>query len=100
MLLKLLTAPLTAPLAGFRFILDQVAEMADRELYDEDRIREELLELQLRLDEGEITEDEYAEQEADVMARLRVAREYRQAIGRQRPDADEPTITYTNQEPS
>ena len=94
MLLKLLTAPLTAPLAGFRFILNQIEEMAEHELYDEDRIREELLELQLRLDEGDITEAEYAEQEADVMARLRVAREYRQAIGRQQPEPEGPAITY------
>ena len=77
MLFKLLTAPLTAPLAGFKFVLNQVGEMADRELYDEDRLREELLELQLRLDEGELSEEEYAELEADVMARLRVAREHR-----------------------
>jgi hypothetical protein len=98
MLLKLLTAPLTAPLAGFRFILNQVGEMAERELYDEDRIREELLELQLRLDEGDITEEEYAEQEADVMARLRMAREYRQAIGRPLPESDAPSITYSGQE--
>jgi hypothetical protein len=81
MLLKRLTAPLTAPLAGFKFVLNQVGQMAERELYDEDRIREELLELQLRLDEGEMSEDEYAEREAEVMARLRVAREYRQGIG-------------------
>jgi hypothetical protein len=57
MLFKLLTAPLGAPLAGFRFILNQVGEMADRELYDEDRIRQELLELQLLLDEGDVTEE-------------------------------------------
>jgi hypothetical protein len=57
--------------------------MAERELYDEDRLREELLELQLLLDEGELTEDEYAAQEAEIMARLRVAREHRQGgIGR------------------
>src|SRR5690349_18704761 len=94
MLLKLLMAPLTAPLAGLRFILNQVGEMAEHELYDEDRIREELLELQLHLDEGEITEDEYAEQEADVMARLRVAREHRQVMGRQQPEPEGSAITY------
>jgi hypothetical protein len=83
MLLKILTAPLAAPMAGFRFILNQIGDMAENELYDEDRLREELLELQLRLDEGELSEEEYAELEADVMARLRVAREHRQGgIGR------------------
>ena len=59
MLLRLLAAPVTLPFSGFRFILTQVAEMAERELYDEDRIREDLLLLQVRLDEGEITEEEF-----------------------------------------
>ncbi len=76
MLLKLLTAPLSLPLSGFRFVLGRVEEMAERELYDEERIREDLLLLQLRLDEGEITEDEYVPEEAEIMARLRTAREY------------------------
>jgi hypothetical protein len=67
----------TLPMSGLRFILMQVAEMAERELYDEDRIRDDLLLLQVRLDDGEITEEEYLEQEAEIMARLRAAREYR-----------------------
>ena len=76
MLLKLLGAPVTAPLSGFRFILEQIAEMAERELYDEGRIREELLLLHLRLEDGEISDEEYVAQEAEILARLRMAREY------------------------
>lgn len=49
--LKLLGAPITAPIAGFEFILRQLQELAERELYDEDRLREELLELHLEADE-------------------------------------------------
>ena len=78
MLFKLLTAPISAPLAGFRFVLGQIQDMAERELYDEDRIREDLLLLQLRLEEGEIDEPEYQTQEAEIMQRLRVARAHRQ----------------------
>jgi len=81
MLFKLLAAPVTVPVSGFRFILQQLLEMAERELIDEDRIREDLLLLQVRLDEGEITEEEYAVQEADIIARLRAARAYRQQAG-------------------
>lgn len=76
MLFKLLAAPVSIPLAGFGFILDQLVTMAERELYDEDQIREELLLLQLRLDDGEIGEDAYAEEEAAILARLRAARAY------------------------
>lgn len=78
MLLRLLAAPVTLPISGFRFILTQVAEMAERELYDEDRIRDDLLLLQVRFDDGEITEAEYLDQEAEIIARLRAAREYRE----------------------
>ena len=81
-MLGLLLAPVTLPLSGFRFVLSQIAQMAERELVDEDRIREDLLLLQLQLDDGEITEDEYLSREADVMARLRLAREYRERQAR------------------
>jgi hypothetical protein len=79
MLLQLLTAPVSLPLAGFRFILGQIADLAEKELYDEDRIREDLLLLQLRLEEGEIDEETYQREEAEVLQRLRVARAYRAA---------------------
>lgn len=81
-MLGALLAPLTLPISGFKFILNQLVEMAERELLDEDRIREDLLRLQLRLEEGEITEDEYLPLEADIMARLRAAREYRERQAR------------------
>ena len=78
MLVTLLTAPVSVPLLGFKFILEQIRQVAERELFDEDRIREDLLLLQLRLEEGEITEEEYVAQEAEIMARLRAARAHRQ----------------------
>jgi hypothetical protein len=81
-MLGLLLAPVTLPFTGFRFILNQIAEMAERELLDEGRIRENLLLLQVQLEEGEITEDEYLAREGDVMARLRMAREYRERQAR------------------
>jgi hypothetical protein len=84
MLLKLLTLPISLPLDGFRFVLTQIGEMAERELLDVDRIHEDLLLLQLRLEEGEITEEEYVEREAEIMLRLRRARAIRE--GRE-PDA-------------
>jgi len=49
-----------------------------------------LLLLQLRLDEGELTEEEYVEQEAVVIARLREARARQRA---QASGSDEP-VTY------
>ncbi len=74
MLFKLLAAPVALPVSGLRFLLQQILEMAEHELLDEDRIRDELLLLHLRLEEGSISEDEYAAAEAALITRWRAAR--------------------------
>lgn len=65
---------LLAPVNGFKFILNQIQKMADRELNDDTVIKEQLLELQMRLELEEISEEDYQEQEAELFARLRVIR--------------------------
>ena len=65
---------LLAPVNGFKFILRQIQELANRELTDDTAIKEQLLELQMRLELGEVSEEEYAEAEAELFARLRVIR--------------------------
>ena len=62
---------LLAPVNGFKFILRQVSEIANRELNDDTVIKEQLLELQMRYELEEISEEEYAEREAELFARLR-----------------------------
>ena len=71
MLFKLLTAPVTLPMAGMKFVFQQIADLADQELYDESVVRDQLLLLQLQLEEGDVDEDEFAEREAELLARLR-----------------------------
>src|SRR5919202_2378380 len=71
MLFKLLTAPVTLPMAGGKFFFQQIADLADQELYDESVVRDQLLLLQLQLEEGGVDEDEFAEREAELLARLR-----------------------------
>ena len=62
---------LLAPVSGFKFILGQIQKMADQELSDDTVIKEQLLELQMRLELEEISETEYQEREAELFARLR-----------------------------
>src|SRR5438270_11635036 len=62
---------LLAPVNGFKFIMKQIQQIADRELNDESVIKEQLLELQMRLELEEISEDDYAEAERELFARLR-----------------------------
>ena len=66
---------LLAPVNGFKFILGQIQKMADQELNDDSLIKEQLIELQMRLELDEISEADYTEREAELFARLRVIKE-------------------------
>ena len=56
---------------GISFVLDKVATIADTEINDPERQRERLLEAQLKLENGEMTDQEFAAIEADVFERIR-----------------------------
>ncbi len=66
---------LLAPVNGFKFILGQIQKMADQELNDDTLIKEQLLELQMRKELDEISDEEFAEREAELFARLRAIRQ-------------------------
>ena len=71
----LLTSPILGPVKGVHWLAKKVAEAAEGELLDEDRVRGELLELQMRLEMDEITEEEYERQERRLMGQLNAIRE-------------------------
>jgi hypothetical protein len=89
-LFKLLALPITAPAAGIKYCIEKVVEFAEHELTDDEPVRVQLLELQLELEEGRVTEDEYAEREAVLLARLRELREYRRQLAREAAEASAP----------
>jgi len=66
---------LLSPLTGLKFILGQIEKVVDRELNDETLIKEQLIELQMRLELDEISEAEYRSREQDLFARLRAIKE-------------------------
>ena len=68
----LLTLPL-APVRGVVWVAEQVAEEADRRLYDEGSIRGELLQLELDFDDGKLDEEERRVREDELFERLAVA---------------------------
>jgi len=62
---------LLAPLKGVIWVAEKVKEIAEQELYDEGRIKERLMELQLQFElYDEISEEEYRKQEKELLARL------------------------------
>jgi gas vesicle protein GvpG len=68
-------------IGGIRFVLEKVAEVADRELNDPERQRERLLDAQMRLEAREIDEKKFADIEADVFERIREIRARTQPEG-------------------
>jgi hypothetical protein len=58
-------------IGGLRFVLDKVAAAAEAELNDDTSLREQLLEAQMRLELGEISEQEFAETERAILAAIR-----------------------------
>ena len=58
-------------IGSLRFVLDKVVAAAEAELQDDSALREQLLEAQMRLELGEISDEECAAIESDVLARLR-----------------------------
>ena len=68
----ILTLPL-APVRGVVWVAEQVSDEVDRELYDEDRIRGELLQLELDAEEGKIDEEERQRAEDELLERLAIS---------------------------
>jgi len=75
----LLTLPL-APVRGTIWLAEQLAEVAEAELYDEDKIRRELVELDMLEADGLIDPDERRMREDELLARLSTARRRKAAV--------------------
>ncbi|MFL5692857.1 MAG: gas vesicle protein GvpG [Ktedonobacteraceae bacterium] len=63
------------PAKGLLGIVKKIAELAETELTDESKIREELLLLQTLYETDQITDEEYQEKEAELLERLTMVRE-------------------------
>jgi hypothetical protein len=78
-LTKLLTLPLTGPIDGTMWIAEKLLERAEDEMYDEGKVRAKLMEMEMLLDLGDISEDEYMAAEDELLDRLKDIRAYKAA---------------------
>lgn len=67
------------PVKGPAWVIKQIIDRAQEELYDPHKVKMELLELQLLYEMDEVSEDEYIAREAELLERLREIREYEMA---------------------
>jgi hypothetical protein len=56
---------------GIRFVLEKVVAAAEAEAQDDTSLREQLLEAQMQLELGEISDQEFAGIERDLLAQIR-----------------------------
>jgi hypothetical protein len=68
----------TLLIGGIRFVLDKVAAAVETEMNDDTALREQLLAAQMRVELGEMSEEEFTQLEGDILARLREIRDRRQ----------------------
>ncbi len=60
----------TAPLRGLLWVFEEIADRAEKELYDEDAVKAELMEIYRKLEAGSLTEDDFNRREAELVERL------------------------------
>ena len=82
LLTHLLFWPVSGPVAGVRWTLGKLQRVVEEELTDDTAIRQELMELHMRLELGDIDDERYKAEEERLMARLREVREWRERLGK------------------
>ena len=68
---------LSLPMDGIKFIFNTIAKVAEEQYTDDAPLKEQLLELQVKLESGDITEDQYVEEEARILRSLRDIQNYK-----------------------
>ena len=85
----ILMIPIKLPIAGFNWVMKQIQMMANEELLNDQPWKERLIELQMMLEVGDISEEDYVVQEAQVFAMLREIRARKEELARQQRGDDD-----------
>ena len=70
--------PFLLPIKGTIWVANKLKETAETEMTDESKVREELLELQMRFEMDEVNEEEYKKKEEKILERLEAIRKYKE----------------------
>lgn len=63
------------PAKGFMAVIKKIYDLAEAEINDDSKLKEELLRYQTMFELDQISEEEYARKEDEVMARMNAIRE-------------------------
>jgi hypothetical protein len=70
LLWDILSAPIMLPTKGLLFVFDKIREQAETELWDEGKVHQQLLQLQMMLDVGDISETDFYAAEEELLDRM------------------------------
>ena len=73
-----LVFPFFLPIKGLVWIAEKLEDTAEEDLTDTGQIQKKLLELQMKFEMDEISEEEYDKEEAKLMAQLEAIRKYKE----------------------
>jgi hypothetical protein len=91
---------LLAPFSGFNFILRTLLKVAEEQWTDDAPLKEQLLELQVHLESGEINEEQYLEAESAILKAIREVHRRKIELAGGDPDAAERGLSGKVQEGS
>ena len=84
--------------SGIKFVLTRLAEAVEAEMFDETALREELLAAQMKLELGEIDDDEFEAIEAQVLQGLREVQERKRGAAAPREQGARLTVESVDAE--
>ena len=89
---------LMLPISGFKFVLNTLLQVAEEQYTDTSPVKQRLLELQLELESGEITEQQYAVEEAQIFRELReIEKRKREMAGQPQDDEGGSYVRFEGQ---
>lgn len=89
LLWDILSAPIMLPTKGLLFVFDKIREQAETELCDEGKVHQQLLQLQMMLDVGDISETDFYAAEEELLDRLDAIIAHKQGLDDEVEDEDE-----------
>ncbi|HKD80669.1 MAG TPA: gas vesicle protein GvpG [Candidatus Angelobacter sp.] len=84
---------LLAPFSGFNFIMRTLLKVAEEQWTDDAPLKEQLLALQVQLEDGSLSEEQYLEAEAAILREIREVQRRKIELAGGDPDALEGGIT-------
>lgn len=78
---------LLAPFSGFNFIMRTLRRVAEEQWTDDAPLKEQLLALQVELEDGTLTEEQYLEAEAAILREIREVQKRKIQLAGGDPDA-------------